>query len=48
MVISSSHALYLISLITLCNVIFFLIQGANKVVVVVGGGGALVIVSEVG
>ena len=36
MVISVSHALYLISLNTLCNVnLFILIQGANKVVVVV-------------
>ena len=35
MVISGSHALYLIFNITLCNVNLFLIQGANKVVVVV-------------
>ena len=34
-VISGSHALYLIFNITLCNVNLFLIQGANKVVVVV-------------
>ena len=35
MVISGSHALYLIFVITLCNVNLFFIQGANKVVVVV-------------